>query len=362
MSTQRSRSSRQQSALDTIKSEGNSALLEKHNQINELNQKIDEAEHELAHIRAEIAMKVKNFASNPPNGTKNSEEDEQEITDLIKSNEEEIEFITKQQQTELDDLKNEYLRRLKTAERWADDHIATIVHEKKVALETLQEDLRNFRVEHQVLVEESAANTTKLQAQSKIASESHETRLKALEEQIANLTATTREEVRDVRHKINETVTTIGIRDREYQNQLAKYEEEYKRREQHYNEQIEAMQKQFEYEKSSLELAIKTAADVAQNAKRMQKRLDRFHEKQVDITMRDGQRLKNLMATQQAREESKFQQTLIMASNPHSFRQQCDQIKRELQIVNDETIELRRENERLLEELNRINKNLYGQD
>ena len=346
-------------------------LVKQRNQaIAELNQKIEDAEREIAKYRSLTAMKYKELEELRQKEAKENESEEDsdektednEVQDLLEANSKELEESEQSFKEEIEELKREYKEKIEEAERWALEHVEVAAQEKEIELRELEQELELVRSDNETIKMKQSKTLTTAQEQIDKVSEQNENRVRYLQGEISKLTASTREEVRDVRNKINETLSTIEITEIEHQNVIQKYEKEIVEREKIYDDCLKSLNEQFEAEKKHIEKSMEIAVAQAQSAVSVKKRLEKFHEKQIQTSMMDTERLKTTLTQSKSKDTDSLQLTSTLAAKLQEIKRQCDDVERDDNIVLDEVNELESENQELQAELDRVSKQLYNQN
>lgn len=355
-----------QSQMEALQTQGQALIAERQQAIDDINSKIDDAEKRLATMRSKVALKYEELAKlirDLENKEENEEEDEnnQEIQDLIDANKKEIDSVREQNKVEIKSLMEEYMARTKSAENWAREHIAVLKHEKEEELSELEEQLKQARTDYQKSASSSTVNLAKIREQSMKATQEHDKRIKYLQEQISNVITQSRSEVRDIRAKINETLSTIEMRELEHQISLHKLEDEMKEREKCYNDHLNALNSEYSSAKKHIERSMESAVYQAQAAVSVQKRLERFHEKQLQISRTDKEKLRATLGQTKSMSNITLQQTSDIASRIQEVRRHNEETERDDMILLDQINELENENKQLEVELKRLQAKVYGE-
>jgi chromosome segregation ATPase len=195
---------------------------------------------------------------------------------------------------------------------------------------------------------------TKLFQQSKNASAQNATRIAQLETQLSELSSITREELRDVRAKIEECLSAVDLRELEHRNEIEKYEREITQREEQYNTHLQVIAQQFQNEKQRLEQQLVAANSKGENLRRVLAQLQKHHEMQIETTRRDNEHMKETIYQAKTRDEKLAVDTKSYVSQIQSTQHACRQIEQELELVNGEITEIQQENRELQAELQRL--------
>ena len=223
--------------------EAQSVLSQKSQVIDQYNAQIEEAEKELAQLKADYEAKsilLQQLESEENSDIDQQEDlnDESEIDRLKLDHEAEILEIKARHEDEIQTLQLNFTKALKEAESWAEQHADTILLGKKAELEALTQELELMKTTFNEDAFSRTQSRTRLYQQSKTQSMQNAQRISELDSQLSELSAITREELREVRGKIDECFVSVDIREREHKNEIEKYEKEIKNRETRFNAHI----------------------------------------------------------------------------------------------------------------------------
>ena len=363
----------QKSQRERLQAQGAALIQERRQKIDQLNQQIDEAEKELAKIRGLSALKYQELQemirAKREENEKNLEEEsdneqlsqeQNEINEILAKNAKEIADSRQVFNEEIKSLKEQYQEKTKAAEDWANEHVEALVHQKEIALNQLEQELQCAINDRNTSKMKNSKTYGNIQDQLDKASAQNENRAKYLQEEISKIGQSTREEVRDVKNKINETIATIQITEIEQETALKKYEKEIADRQKVYDDCLNSLNAQFSAEKKHIEKSMEIAVAQAQSAVSVQKKLEKFHEKQLQTTRLDTERLRTALTVTKTKDNSSLQITQEVATKVQEVRRQCDEVERDDMLICDEIKELAEENEDLEAEYNRLTQILYN--
>lgn len=356
--------SSQQSQLEKLHQEAQSVLKQKADEIQQFNDSIEEAEKQLAQLKAEFEAKASAISGNPFEDDKFEMYDNNGASQIVEQirleQQTEIQQIQAKHEEEMTNLRIEFQKSLQDAEQWADQHAEAVYLERTAQLEDLRRELDNLRNASNETAFASTQNRTKLYQQSKNASLMNSQRIQFLESQLSELSAVTREELRDVRAKIEECLVAVDLREHEHASEIARYQREIAEREEKYNTHLAVLNEQFSNEKARLEQAITASAAKSENLQRVLKQLEKQHEKQLQTTLKDIERMKASIYQARSRDDQKLTDTKSYVSQTHAIQRDCRQIEQEISIVENEIKELQDENRELNNELSRLERTVYG--
>lgn len=362
------------STEEQIENEAQIYLKDRENEIERLNLEIQKAGKELSSIRAQICLKIREYDTELT-GKEEEETDEnmigkslltrrnyQELEEIEKNNNQEIEQIQKDFKEEIEELKLEYIKRLETSEKWANEHIQSIIHQKELELITLEEELNNIQALNKDQIKRSTDNYSMYLNKTNNLLEQNQNRIETLQEEISNLTSNSRDQVRDIRHKISEALNTLEIRKNEHLNDIKLYENEFKHREENYKIRLETLTNQFSAELETIENSINKINIQIRNETDLQKKLNNFFQRQINITNNDNERLRQTLLRSKEREHVRLKQNLEFTNQVRNYRKICNDLEEQDRIILDEIEALKVENEELAQDLARLDKKLYGRE
>ena len=342
-----------QSKIERLNTEAQTILSQKADEIAKLESSIEEAEKELVKLKAEYGTKVALATA------EEAEEDldDDEIIDLQKLKEEhdnELRERNEQHEEEISAMKLKFTRALKDAEAWAEEHAENVYAEKSAQLESLKQELNKIKSEvNEEMISQTQSRNKMYHRSKTIAFQNHQ-RIQFLQAQLSEISSVTREELRDVRQKIDECLSAVEIREREHKNEIERYEREITQREERYNTHLQCLEQQFKNEKQRLDQQYQAAVEKGENLQRVLKQLEKHHDMQMQTTIKDNERMKNTIYQAQTRDDQAFTDTRSYVSQIQSTQHATRQVEQEIAVVNEEIAELQAENKELQDELKRL--------
>jgi chromosome segregation ATPase len=180
-------------------------------------------------------------------------------------------------------------------------------------------------------------------------------RIAALEGQISEVTAVTREEMRDARNKIEESVVAVEMRRKSQVAEIARLEAERDSRDEKYEAVLAALQEEFDATKAALQMAIDNAAQKAVHTEQMIAKLGEHHQSQLSEALDDMRFVKQSVLITQKQEEEGQTTVRSMIRNIEALEAEKRAIVDELKIVRAEIGDLDEENAILRRELAKLN-------
>jgi hypothetical protein len=278
---------------------------------------------------------------------------ERELSMNQKMHEDEIAKLKSQHQEEMTKLQADFQQTLTEAENWANKHSEIALQEKMDELELLKQEA--------VATKRQLDEVTFMTTRTKEAKESENEQKKnteeitALENQISELTSITREEMRDSRAKIDETLAAIEIRRVSHQAELKRLDEELFQRKESYDQHLESIKLQYENERNAAEQSIQSAIKKAENTESIYKQLEEHHKAQLAQVLSDIDSMRKYTGSTSNPKQSVEEMKQSLRDN-QSIRDEIKSLEDELKMVNEECRRLEDENRDLKLDLQRYNR------
>ena len=195
--------------------------------------------------------------------------------------------------------------------------------------------------------------TTRTQAskQTENAQKSNAEEISALENQISELTSITREELRDSRAKIDETLAAIELRRVSHEAELKRLDEEITQRKESYDQHIEAIKQQYANERQTVEQSIASANAKAENTEKIIKQLERHHEAQLNQVLGDIETMRRSTGMSGSKPKQSIEEMRATIRDNQKIADECRGLDDEIRMVNEEIRSLEEENRDLKQEL-----------
>ncbi|EAX85668.1 hypothetical protein TVAG_593050 [Trichomonas vaginalis G3] len=349
------------SKLEKIHKEAKEIIAQKNKEIMKYSKLIEDAENQLSELKAELQEKtnrINNMKNEDISYNVNSIEDE--ITALSTQHIEEMKALEEKHQEDMQTYKMKYAKSLKEAEQWTEQHIDTLAVEKQAKLQMAQQELKTAKEKAQASKLAATAVKSNFYQNNKTAQLMNTQRIEYLESQLSEITSLSREEIRDIRGKVEECLATITVRQKEYEAQIAKCKKELKERETKYNDHIEALTNQYNTEKARYQNQINAVNENIQNLTRVIKQMETHHEQQLRSTMKDLERMKTTIYASRSMRTTSRDETITNARETMSIQNQCMQMKQEIAVIKEEIDELNAENDELRSQLQVLDRSVYG--
>ena len=361
--------SQTQSKLEKLHEEASIALAEKTQIIQQLNEEIDQAEKQCAQLKAELQAKAIEMQDQESSADEKQEdgeeEEEEEISEFVQAkarHEEEIERIKTEHEQEIKDLQIEFTRKLKAAEDWNEKHAEALRIEKEAKIEDLKNQIESLKIAQSESIYTQTQTKNKFYKDAKAQSAANEQKIQDLEAQLSDLQSITREELRDIRAKIDECLVTVELRQQEHQTEIDRYEKEIADRNEKYGAHIAALTEQLKNEKERLEQSATSAEKKIQSLEKVLNQLEKHHQKQVEATQQDIERMKASIINVRTRGDQTLEATRSSVTQIQTVSRECKKMQDELQLIEKEIAELQAENAELREEQARLENAVYKKE
>jgi hypothetical protein len=273
---------------------------------------------------------------------------DQELDELENEHARTIRELEAKHREEFSTLKAELDETLEAARAWGAHHSAIVLERKQTELEAA----KKLEVEtKQRLTELSLASRRPGTRTNDRQSIEAQARIANLEQRISEITAITREEMREARAQIEESVVAVETRRQQNAAETARLEAERDSRDEKYDAVLSALQEQYDATKASLEQAIEATHQRTINTQRMIEQLSEHHQSQLTVVMDD------MLMVKKTSIESKMQDAPLreILRQTEALREEKRAIVDELALVRREITDLDDENAILKRELAKLN-------
>lgn len=357
-STQSRRTEYTQANKERLINEAKEILAQKEKEIIEYQKAVDDAEHKLAKLKAELKMKEDAFANDELSDEDSEKSDDSfeniELRQLKSEQDAEIQKIKMTHEEDMQRTQAIFAGHLKDAEDWYENHANAVYAEKQAELDNLRRELDGLKTTVNENKFAATQSRTQLYQQSKSLSIQNQQRIQELDAQLSELAAITREEIRDINGKIDECFVAIDVRERDHNNEIEKYQREIKKRQEKYDAHLAALSEQFANEKERLNQQLISATSKKENLEKVLEQLEKHHEAQLQATLNDIERMKSTIYQSQIRDDQTLNDTRTYLSQVQSIQRDCRRTEQEISLVNNEIEELTTENRQLQAELQKL--------
>jgi len=346
-------------SIEDLHNESNAILSQKQAEIEELRESIHNAEEELRTLVLSVNQVETLFMNLEDKAKKSREILDHNDNDSFLHENEEIAQIKLKNDEEYNTLKAQFAKSLEDSGKWIEKHLEIVKMEKKIQLEEAQKELIHMK---------SLTNETKLISSSKKSMFSQDAksvsimnsqRAQFLETQLSELSSIMREEMREIRSKIDECLSSIDIRQLEYQNEYARYEKEIQEREGKYQAHLQSLVDTYEEEKKKYGVLITAAQSKAEGMEKMIKQLEKKNNYQTNVTMKDFEKLKSTIYSTRINNESMKNERQTGIKEYHDTEKECYEMEYEIKIIQNEIDELSDENLKMKNKIAEIEAIVY---
>jgi hypothetical protein len=338
--TRSQRGENAQSKIEKLNIEAEAILAQKNEELAGYQAAIEEAEKTLVKLKTELESKAAILSAEVnEEHSDDSDDGGSDLIDLVKLKEDqeaEIQQLTSKHEEEIAAMRSRYTTSLKEAEGWAEAHADNIYLERVAELENLKKELESLRSQANEAAFAQTQSRTKLFQQSKNASLQNAQRIQTLETQLSELSSITREELRDVRAKIDECLSAVDLRELEHRNEIEKYEREIAQREEQYNTHLQVLAEQFQNEKQRLEQQLAAANSKGENLRTVLAQLQEHQEMQIETTRKENERMKSTihqskpeMISSVARSNRRFSSSILRLQSCRQRLRNCRDLPRD---------------------------------
>lgn len=346
-----------QSKLEKLHEEAEIALTEKRNEIQDLNDKIDFAEQQFTQLKADLKVKMFQMQELEANAEEEDQNEEEDMTEFIKlkqSHEEKMQKLITDHEDEIKTLQNEFTRKLKAAEEWNKQHAETLRMNKQTKIDELKDEINAIKERQNMAIYTQTKKRNKMLEESKIANAENAQKIQVLENQISEVQAMSREELRDIRAKIEECLATVELRQKEHENELKRYEKEIEDRNETYKLHISALKDQLNNEQERLNQEINAVDNKISAMEKILAQLENHHQKQVEATTQGIEKMKLTISNLKTRGDQTIETIRTTTAQTTTSTREMKQLQEEIKLLDKEIIEIQNENADLKAELAHI--------
>ena len=350
------------SKLERIHAEAKQIINEKNKEIKRYSDEIQKTEITLQQLKSELKEKTARLKNDPFEVSLDNigNQAENQIAEINMRHEREVEELKTKNEEELQAYKLKYGKMLKESEQWIEQHVDTVYLEKSAKLEAAKQDLEQIKQQASEAMLGASKQRVDFYRNSKTATLMNSKRIDYLESQLSEIASVSREEVRDIKAKIEECLAAIAVRENEHKAEIAKYKKELEEREKKYNEHLEILQTQCNTEKSRYQNQINATNENIQNLSRVLKQLEKHHESQLKSTLRDLERMKTTIYATKTRKETSPDEAIATVKETNTLSNKCMQMQQEIAVIESELNELNDENRELKAQLKKFDSIVYA--
>ncbi|OHS92766.1 hypothetical protein TRFO_12322 [Tritrichomonas foetus] len=316
---------------------------------------VSEAETILKQLQKEVEEKREELAalkSSEENSNYENHELIKELIELDEKHQKEIEKMQLKHKQEVESLHADFAQTLQEAEQWANKHSEVALQEKINELNELKEQAQTFKLQlNELTYTQTRSRTAKIVDEVQRKSSDQITQLEA---QISELTAITREEMRDARAKIDECVAAVEIRRENHAAELRRLENEANQRSERYAAHIQALKEQFDLEKATLQQSIDSINARSENTENIINQLGKHHEAQLFAVNNDIDTMRKSLSSPKTKTRNSLDAVRNSLRESKRLAVECNNIDEEIKMIDNEIFQLEDENKDLRKELKRL--------
>jgi chromosome segregation ATPase len=337
--------------LEAMNQEALQIFEEKKSDLRSYGSAIDEAERMLTFLHQTLDEKRQKLSSlsSPFDDSVDRQSLSNSLAELEAECESQIRALELRHGEECSALQSELQQALDTSDSWASRHLSHSLEPKRVRLEALKSLEAETKAKLQKLTIVRAAPRAVDEKQVALAR-----RISAVEQQIAEVTSITREEMREARAKIEESIATVELRQRSHAAEIRRLEAELDAREEKYEAHLSALQEQYDVQKRTIEQTIEDATARAQKTQQIIEQLGERHQTQLAEVLDDMKQTKRAIAVAQ-RQTRDVDGVRSAVREIETLRAEKRMLADEMNIMAKEIADLDEENEILSKELVRLN-------
>jgi hypothetical protein len=332
--------------LEEMNVEGLTLLREKQKELQEYTDSVAKAEEYLAHLQTIIQSKTSEFKS-----LSGADEDQQrsldpQLAELASQHQEQVRQMKAEHDAELTLIRRDFAQTLEESRQWAARHCEIALQEKLDEAARLKAAVKEAkgRLNETTFVKHRAAALWWIDTEQ----------VARLEQQISELTAITREEIRDACAKIDECVAAIELRRTGHARELQRLENEAAQRSERYDEHLAVLREQYELESTMIEQKIAGTGARAAKTEQIIERLERHHEAQLKEVLGDMETMKKSSGLVNKKNRQQVGTLRQLIKQSQDVADQCRRIEEEMQIIDQEVEMLNSENRELSHETDRL--------
>lgn len=360
-----------QSRIETIHSNAKTILNQKNQEIEKYKIEIDETEKELLRLKSilksmqagtEVDQEdLSNDDESDETKKENSDEklfieadDSVDIEEIKAIHQEEIEEINSKYSYEIGSLQIYFSKTLKEAERIAEQHAETLYLEKKSELdETLRKIDLIEAANEETQFKLSSSKIQKMQ-QQRTTSMLNSIKIDRLNQELFELSALSRTELRDIRAKVDECFLTAEIRQKDHENEMNRLINEIENRENLFSSHYASVVQNYEAEKQKLTEQLQQYSQKISELRKSYKNIQTQHTLQEKQLSEDIQKLKlSVTVSKKGRDQASSMIQSNVVKHQH-LQREIKQIENDIVMVDKEIQQIQIENAQIKEELKRI--------
>lgn len=342
------------SSLQEMNKEAQQMLSQKQAELDAYKATVADAEEILAQLQKEVQSKQAELESLNTTELEDNESSilEHDLADLDAKYAKEIEEMRVKHEEELNALRADFQQTLQEAEQMANRHSEIALQEKLKELNELKQEAQNakFQLNELTYIQTKSRTSKAIDEAERNSSD----QIVQLERQISELTAITREEMRDARAKIDECVAAVELRRENHAAELKRLQNEADQRNEKYSAHLQALRQQFELEKATLQQNIDAINKRSDNTESIINQLGKHQDTQLSIVNNDIETMKKSLSESPLNTKKNFNSARNSIRESQRIAIECRNIDEEVKLIDNEINQLEGENKSLRKELKRL--------
>lgn len=342
------------SSLQEMNKEAQQMLSQKQAELDAYKATVADAEEILAQLQKEVQSKQAELESLNTTELEDNESSilEHDLADLDAKYAKEIEEMRVKHEEELNALRADFQQTLQEAEQMANRHSEIALQEKLKELNELKQEAQNakFQLNELTYIQTKSRTSKAIDEAERNSSD----QIVQLERQISELTAITREEMRDARAKIDECVAAVELRRENHAAELKRLQNEADQRNEKYSAHLQALRQQFELEKATLQQNIDAINKRSDNTESIINQLGKHQDTQLSIVNNDIETMKKSLSESPLNTRKNFNSARNSIRESQRIAIECRNIDEEVKLIDNEINQLEGENKSLRKELKRL--------
>jgi chromosome segregation ATPase len=342
-------------ALEEMNHEGLVLLRQKEAELKQYTETVARAEQILTQLQQQIQEKTSELESitgDEEDPQSQQAEIERELAELDAKHQQEIEALKAKHDDELATLRADFEQTLEESRQWAARHAEIALQEKLDELQQLKAEAKEAKrqLNELTFVKNRSKATRFVDSNQKDNAE----QISRLEEQISELTALTREELRDARAKIDECVAAVELRRQSHAAEIKRLDDEAAQRNERYQAHLSALREQYELERLTIEQQIQAAEGRAANTEKIIEKLEHHHQTQLKEVLGDMETMRRSFGSPAKRNKQNAESMRAIVREAQRLADECKGVEEETRVIDAEIGELENENRDLRQELARL--------
>ena len=342
------------SSLQEMNKEAQQMLAQKQAELDAYTATVADAEEILSQLQKEVQAKQSELESLNASELEDNESSilEHDLSELDAKYAKEVEEMRIKHEEEINALRADFQQTLQEAEQMANRHSEIALQEKLKELNELKQEAQNVKFQlNEMTYIRTQSRTSKAIDQ---AERNSSDQIVQLERQISELTAITREEMRDARAKIDECVAAVELRHENHAAELERLQNEANQRNEKYAAHLQALKEQFELEEATIRQNIDAINKRSENTKNIIDQLGKHQDIQLSMVNNDIETMKKSLSETPTNNRKSLNSARNSIRESQRLAIECKNIDDEVRMIDNEINQLELENKTLRKELKRL--------